>query len=83
MHGRQRHDSFMGVPQVQSRLLRLHRPRLEQENGGDDLQAVCDAVLHLLDQHLLLSQQLVLLKLGISPLGYVLDRQEQGRVRHG
>jgi hypothetical protein len=40
-------------------------------------------VLHLLEQHLLLAQQLVLFAFRISPLGYVLDRQEQGRVGMG
>src|SRR6266516_1644892 len=62
------------------RLRRLHCPRLELEDARDDLQVICYPVLHLVKQHLLLAQQLVLFALRIAPLGYVLDRQQQGRV---
>ncbi len=51
---------------MQPGFLGLHGPRLEQKNAGDDLQAVGDAVLHLLQQHLLLPEQLVLFALGVA-----------------
>ncbi len=42
----------------------------------DDLQAVCNAMLHLLQQHFLLLQQLRDLPFGGAPLGYIFDGQE-------
>ena len=45
----------MRVPKVHPRLLRLHCSSLEEKNACDDLQAVCNAMLHLLQQHFLLS----------------------------
>ena len=68
LHGCYRHHPLVGVPQVLPRLLRLHGPRFEHENARDDLQAIGDAVLHLLKQHLLLPQQLILFALRVAPL---------------
>ena len=57
---------------------RLYGPRLEQENAGDDLKAVGDAVLHLLEQNFLLLKQLVLFALGLTAPRHVLYRQKNG-----
>src|SRR6476646_3715362 len=59
-------------------LLRLHGPGLEQKNAGDDLKTVCNAVLHLLEQHLLLLKQLVLFAIGLAAPRHVFDRQQDG-----
>ena len=56
----------------------MYGPRLEQENAGDDLKAVGDAVLHLLEQNLLLLKQLVLFALGLTTPRHVLYRQKYG-----
>ena len=45
------HHPPVCIPQVLPRFLRLHGSRLEHENARDDLQAIGDAVLHLLKQH--------------------------------
>ena len=58
LHRRHGHDAAMGVLQVQPGLVGLDRAGLQQQDAGDDLQAVGDAVLHLLQQRLLLGQQL-------------------------
>jgi hypothetical protein len=54
---------------------------LQQENAGDDLQAIGDAMLHLLQQQLLLTHKLRQFPLHRAPLADVLDGQQQGRVR--
>src|SRR6185437_727983 len=59
-------------------LFRLYGPRLEQENAGDDLKAVSDAVLHLLEQNLLLLKQIVLFARGLTASRHVLYRQKYG-----
>src|SRR6185437_5675845 len=59
-------------------LFRLYGPRLEQENAGDDLKAVGDAVLHLLEQNLLLLKQVVLFAFGLTAPRHVLYRQKYG-----
>jgi len=76
LHGRYRHDSLMRVPKMQPRLLRLHRPRLEQKDARDDLQAVCNTMLHLLQQRFLLLQQLSDLTFGGTPIGDIFKCQE-------
>ena len=73
---RHRHGPALSVPKVQPRLLRLHRSSFEEKDACDDLQAVCNAMLHLLQQHFLLSQKLRHLPFGGAPLGYIFDRQE-------
>ena len=78
-----RHDALMGILKMPPRLLRLHGARLEQEDTGDDLQAVGDAVPHLLEQHLLLAQQIVLLAFGGASPGDILHRQQQRGARIG
>ena len=52
-----RHDPPMRVDQVQTRLLRRYRSRLQHKDTGHELQAVADPVLHFLQQHFLLPQQ--------------------------
>ena len=62
----------------QTRLLRLHGPRLEQKNAGDDLKTVGNAVLHLLQQNFLCLKQIVLFAIGLATPSYVLYRQKNG-----
>ena len=45
------------------------------KDAGDDLQAIRHTVLHLLQEHFLLLQQLLQLALLGAPLGNVLDGQ--------
>ena len=51
---RHRHDSLMRIPKMRPRLLRLHHSSFEEKDAGDDLQAVCNAMLHFLQQQFLL-----------------------------
>src|SRR6476619_3553126 len=81
LHRRHRHDALVGVLQVQANLGGLHGSCLEQENACDDLKTVGDAMLHLLHQHLLLPEQIVFFPLGISALGYIFYRQQEGSGR--
>ena len=76
LHRRHRHDSLMSVVKMQPRLFRLHRPRLEEKDGRDDLQAVRNTMLHLLQQHFLLMQQRSDLAFGDAPIGDIFDGQE-------
>src|SRR3546814_4278804 len=55
-----RHDPAVGIVEMAARLLWLHPPRALHEHAGDDLEAVGDAVLKLLEQDRLLAQQVVL-----------------------
>ncbi len=73
----------MRVLQVTAGFFGLHRAGLQQENAGDDLQAVGDPVLHLLHQHFPLAQQAVLLQqeggvglLDEPRVGHVIDGQQ-------
>jgi hypothetical protein len=52
---RHRYDSLMRIPKVHPRFLRLHRSSFEEKNACDDLQAICNAMLYLLQQHFLLT----------------------------
>jgi hypothetical protein len=61
---------------VHPRLLRLRRSSLEEKDACDDLQGVCNAMLHLLQQHFLVSQKLRHLPFSRAPLGYIFDRHE-------
>ena len=54
LHGGDGHDAAMRVLQMLARFFRRHGPRFQHQDAGDDLQAVDDAVLHFLQQHLLL-----------------------------
>ena len=76
LHGRYRHDSLMSVLKMQSRLFRLHRLRLEEKDASDNLQAVCNTMLDLLQQHFLLPQQLSYLTFGGTPIGDIFECQE-------
>ena len=80
LDGGDRQNALMRILQLQSRLLRLDGPRLDEEDAGDDLQAVGDAVLHLLQQHVLFPQQLLHLPLDGAPIGNVLECQQHGAV---
>jgi hypothetical protein len=62
------------------RLLGAHRAGLDEQDAGDDLQAVADAVLHLLQQDVLLLHKLLQVALHGAPLGNVLDGEQDGGV---
>jgi len=59
LNGGNRHDPVTSVPQMKARFLRGDRPRLQQQNARDQLQAVGNAVFHFLEQDLLLEQQIL------------------------
>ena len=81
LHRRHRHDALVGIAQMMASFFGLYGPRLEHENAGDDLKAVGDAVLHLLEQNLLLLKQVVLFALGLTAPRHVLYRQKYGGSR--
>ena len=66
----------MRIAKMQPRLLRLHRPRLEEKDAGDDLEAVCDPMLHFLQQRFLLLQEGGHLPFGGSLIGDIFDHQK-------
>ena len=78
LHGCNRHDPLVGILEMETRLLRLHRPCLEQKNAGDDLKTVGNSVLHLLEQNFLCLKQIVLFTIGLATPSHVLDRQKNG-----
>jgi hypothetical protein len=69
----------MRILEVAAQLLGAHGLRLEQQNVGDDLQAVVDAMLRLGEEQLLLSKQLLLGALGSTAFGYVFNDQQELR----
>jgi hypothetical protein len=76
LHGGNRHDALVRIVKMQPRLLVAHRAGLDEKDAGDDLQAVAHPVLHFLKQHVLLLQQRLQFTLHGTPLGDVLDGQE-------
>ena len=80
LHGGDRQNALMRVLQLQPRLLRLDGSRLDEKDAGDDLQAVGDAVLHLLQQHLLFPHQLFEPPLDATAVSNILERQQDGAV---
>ena len=78
LHRCHRHDALVGILEVETRLLRLHGPSLEQKNAGDDLKTVGNAVLHLLEQNFLWLKQLVLFAISLTAPSHVLNRQKNG-----
>ncbi len=63
----------MGIVQVAPRFLGLHPLGALQQHAGDDLQAVGDAVLQLLQQDRLLPQKIVLellVRAGFGDIGH-------------
>src|ERR1700722_15076652 len=52
------------------------RPRFERKDAGDDLQAVADAMLYLLQQRFLLLQQIAYLPFGVAAIGDIFDCQK-------
>ena len=79
LHGGNRQDPLVRVFQMKTRLFRLHRARLHQNDAGDDLQAVGNSVLQFLEQGVFLPQQLVLFALQDAPLGDVLHAEQNRR----
>src|SRR5450830_1400613 len=77
LNGSYRENALMRILQLQSRFLRLHRPRLDEKDAGDDLQTVGNTVLHLLQKHVLLLQQLLHLLLNSAPVGNILEGQQR------
>ena len=76
MHGRHRHNPLLRVHEMQPRVLRLHCPCLQRKDACDDLQAVSNAVLHFLQQRVLLLQQVGDLPFGGAAVGDIFDCQE-------
>ena len=79
LHCRHRHDPLVGVLEMAADSSRADGARLQQQDAGDDLQAVGDAMLHLPQQRFLLLQEFGRLALRRAPLGDVLDGQENQR----
>ena len=81
LHGGHRQHAPVRVLQLQARFLRLHGARLDEKDAGDDLQAVGDAMLHLLQQQVFFLHQLLHLPFHLAPASDVLERQQNGGVR--
>src|ERR1043166_3035637 len=81
LQSRNRHDAGMSISQMQARLFRLARPRFHQNYAGNDLQAVDDPVLQLLEQHILLPQQRLLFTLQRALPGHVLHAEQNALER--
>jgi hypothetical protein len=81
LNGCNRHDALVGILEMETRLFRLHGPRLEQKNAGDNLKAIGDAVLHFLEQNLLGLKQIVLFSIGLATTSHVLHCQQNGAGR--
>src|SRR6476659_4959385 len=81
LHRCYRYAALVGVLQVQANLLGLHGPCLEKKNACDNLKAVGDAMLHLLQQNFFLSKQLVFFPLSIAALSDVFYSQQEGSGR--
>ena len=64
---------------MKARLFRLDCPRFHQNYASDDLQAVDDPVLQLLEQHILLAQQRFLFALQRALPGDVLHAEQKCR----
>ena len=78
LHGGNRQHALMRIFQLQPGLLRLDRARLDEQDAGDDLQAVGDPVLDLLQQHVLFPHQLLEPPLDRAPVGNVLEGKQDG-----
>ena len=76
LYGRHRHNPLPRLLEMPPRFLGLHRSRFERQDAGNDLQAVGDAVLHLLQQRLFLLQQIGDLPFGGATAGNIFDGQE-------
>ena len=59
LHRGDRDDPAVRVLQMQAGFRRLNDPRLHQQNAGDDLEAVGDAVAHLRKQRVSLREELL------------------------
>jgi len=80
LQGRDRHNPVVGIMQMASCFFGLHPPGALHQHTGDDLEAVGDPVLKLLEQYGFLAQQVVLELLADPGLGDVGDRQEQANL---
>ena len=65
----------------------MTHPRFHENDGGNDLQAIADPVLQLFKQHILLSQESLLLPQQILPLALerpsrsdIFNAQQEGRM---
>ena len=77
MQGGDRHDPAVGIGQGGAGLVRLGLAGALQDDAGDDLQAVGDPVLDLLQQDRLFAQQVVLQLLAGPGFGDVRHPQQQ------
>ena len=76
LHRSDRHDPVMRVVQVHPHVLGPDVARALQQHAGDDLQAVGDPVLHLLQQDRLFAEQVVLEPFGCTGVGDIRNRQK-------
>src|SRR5215218_3187168 len=65
---------------MQPGFCRFDGPSLHKKNAGNDLKRVRHAVAQLGEEHLLLLQELLQGTLGLSPLGRVLEGEQNGRL---
>ena len=68
LQGGNRYDAMMRIAELQARFFQLDPPRALHEHAGDDLEAVGDTVLQLLQENFLLLDQVVL-DPGLQPFG--------------
>jgi hypothetical protein len=80
LQGRDRHDAVVRIADLRTRLVGLHLARALHQHAGDDLQAVGDAVLQFLHQHLLFADHIVLLLFDPARVGDVLDGDGDPRI---
>ncbi|MEJ1968356.1 MAG: hypothetical protein WDN03_06925 [Rhizomicrobium sp.] len=78
LHRGDQDQALVHVAQVHARLFRLDGAGLEQQDAGDDLQAVGDAVMRFLLQDVLLLGQLLLEMFGAAQVGHVLQSDQDG-----
>ena len=81
LHGGDRKHALVGVLEVATGFVRLDASRLQQQNAGDDLQAVGDAMAHLFQQQFLLAHKLRKFALRRAPPTNVLDGEQERHMR--
>ena len=72
----------MGVLEMKTRLFRLHRSRLHQNDACDDCQTIGNSVLQLFKEHILLAEQFILLALQLAPGSNIFDPSRMLALEH-